>query len=69
VIHGDSTQGGKALVFIDGEKQGRLSYRSGSREIDFGQRNGFRNLGAGDHTIRIVMVRKTGYVEGFITQR
>jgi len=69
VIHGDSTQGGKALVYVDGEKQGRLSFRSGSRTIDFGQRNGFRDLGTGDHTLRIVMVRKTGYVEGFITQR
>ena len=67
VIHGGSTQGGKALVYVDGERQGRLSFRSGSRTIDFGQRKGFRDLGTGDHTLRIVMVHKTGYVEGFIT--
>jgi PKD repeat protein len=68
VIHGDAKKGGKAVVFVDGEKRGPLSFHSRSRRIDFGQKLAFRNLGSGDHTIRIVMKRKTGFVEGFVTQ-
>lgn len=68
VIHGDAKQGGKAVVFVDGEKQGPLSFHGDGRTVDFGQKLAFRNLGTGDHTIKIVMKRRSGYVEGFVTQ-
>ena len=68
VIHGDAKKGGKAVVFVDGEKQGRLSFRGDSRAIDFGQKLAFSGLGKGDHTIKVVMKRKRGFLEGFVTQ-
>ena len=70
VVHGDSTRGGTAVVVIDGRRlRQRLSFRGSSRTVDFGNRLAFRNLGTGDHTIRVMMRRRTGHVEGFITQR
>ncbi len=55
-------------MFVDGEKRGPLSFRGDRRAIDFGEKLAFRNLGAGAHTIKVVMKRKVGYVEGFVTQ-
>jgi hypothetical protein len=68
VVHGDSRRGGTAVVRIDGERVGPLSFRGPDRGIDFGQKLAFAGLGAGEHTIRVVMKRGTGYVEGFVTQ-
>jgi hypothetical protein len=65
VIHGDVRGGGRATVLIDGEPRRALSFRSDDRRISFGEKLAFRGLGRGEHTLRIVMTRGRGYVEGF----
>jgi M6 family metalloprotease-like protein len=65
VIHGDVRGGGRATVLIDGESRRALSFRSDDRRISFGEKLAFRGLGRGEHTLRIVMTRGRGYVEGF----
>ena len=70
VIHGDSSRGGAAAVFVDGEEQRSLSFRGERRRVDFGAKLVLDGLGAGSHTIRIVMERDArGYVEGFTDRR
>jgi hypothetical protein len=70
VIHGDSSRGGGASVFIDGEEQSSLSFRGDRSRIGFGEKRVYDGLGSGSHTIRIVMDRgDQGYVEGFTDRR
>ena len=64
VVHGDARKGGKAVVLVDGEKQGPLSFHGDSSAIDFGQKLAFRNLGAGAHTIGSSWSAGPGYVDG-----
>ena len=69
VIHGDVAGGGRAAVLIDGERVGKVSFRGDRRRIGFGEKVPFTQLGKGRHTIRIVMQRGRGYVEGFTMRR
>ena len=66
VVHGARRGGGTAAVFVDGERQGELSFRSKRRTIAFERTERYTGLGAGPHTLRIVMLRGTGYLSGFV---
>ena len=66
VMHGDALRGGTARVFVDGDRQANLSFRSGTRRTEFGQQRKYAGLGAGRHTLRLEVVRKTGFLEGFV---
>ncbi len=66
VIHGVARQGGIAKVFIDGERRRALSFQGTQRGIEFLQKRTYRQLGEGQHVIRIVMKRGTGFLEGFM---
>ena len=65
VIHGDSARGGRAAVLIDGRRMKTMSFRGDQRRIAFGQKLALSGLGKGPHTVKIVMQRGRGYVEGF----
>ena len=70
VIHGDSSRGGSAAVFVDGQQQRSLSFRGDRRRIRFGEKLVFDGFGPGPHTIRVVMDRgEQGFVEGFTQRR
>jgi hypothetical protein len=70
VIHGDSSRGGSARVFVDGERQRSLSFRGDTRRVRFGDKLVFDGFGPGRHTIRIFMdADEQGYVEGFVQRR
>lgn len=64
--YGRATQGGRAAVFIDGERVGstvKFSGNSATPKLTF--HRAFQDLGAGRHTIRLVVTRGRAYVEGF----
>ena len=65
VIHGDTARGGRAAVLIDGKRMKTLSFRGDQRRIAFGKKLVLSGLGRGPHTVKIVMQRGRGYVEGF----
>jgi hypothetical protein len=69
IIHGDALRGGRARVTIDGERRSPLSFAGDRRHPAFGERKLYRGLGPGRHTIRIVMVRRLGFLEGFVVRR
>jgi hypothetical protein len=66
VLHGDARRGGHARVFVDGERLSALSFRGAQRDIEFMQRRTYRDLGPGEHVVRIEMRRRTGFLEGFL---
>lgn len=66
ISHGQARDGGRATVFIDGEERGVLSFRHDAQGLTFGHHRLYRDLGAGEHTVRIVMTRGTAYLDGFI---
>jgi PKD repeat protein len=65
VLHGDALRGGTAHVSVDGERMANLSFQGDTRRIQFLQQRRMSGLGAGRHTLRIEVVRKTGVLEGF----
>ena len=69
LVHGTSRRGGRANVLVDGRKVARLSFRGKTSAIDFGRRRYYKRLGSGRHTLRIVMTRGRGYVEGFVVKK
>ena len=69
LVHGTSRRGGKANVLVDGRKVGTLSFRGRTSAIDFGRRRYYQKLGGGSHTLRVVMTRGRGYVEGFVVKK
>ena len=66
VLHGDARRGGTAQVSVDGERQPKLSFLGDQRRIQFGHSRPYRGLGPGRHTLRIEVVRKSGFLEGFV---
>jgi len=66
VVHGDAQRGGTARVVVDGERQPALSFHGTQDRIGFLQQQSYAGLGAGRHTIRIVMTRGSGFLEGFV---
>ena len=69
LVHGTKRGAGRANVLVDGRKVGDLSFRGRSTSIDFGRRRYYKQLGGGAHTLRVVMTRGRGYVEGFVVKR
>ncbi len=66
VTYAKSTKGGVAKVYVDGEYEGRVSFRSTTARPSFGHTRTFTGLGAGSHTVDLVMVRGAGYVDEFL---
>lgn len=61
-----STAGGAARVTIDGVLAGRISFRSTSSGLTFGRQKVFTGLSDGQHTVKLTMVRGTGYIDSFL---
>ncbi|MFC6287038.1 PKD domain-containing protein [Nocardioides sp. GCM10027113] len=68
VGHGRSDTGGRAKVVVDGERVGSLSFRRRQAGMSLGREQQFDGLGAGEHTVRIVVKRGSAFIEGFITR-
>ena len=68
VVHGDSSRGGTARVLVDGELVGRVSFDGDRKKIAFGAERTFTRLGAGDHTVRLVIGDGRGFVEAFVSR-
>ena len=77
IVHGKAAKGGFAKVLIDGSSRKQLNFRSkgAGSQITFRKLRTYGGLGAGPHTVRLVM-KKTkpkakhfGYVEGFVVRR
>ena len=66
VVHGDAQRGGTARVVVDGERQPALSFHGTQDRIEFLQQQSYAGLGTGRHTIRVVMTRGRGFLEGFV---
>ena len=69
IWHGRAQDGGKAKVFIDGERVGSLKFRGKSVEPKMTFHRTFAGLGRGEHEVRVVVVRRRAYMEGFVTLR
>ncbi len=69
LVHGTKRGAGKAKVLVDGRTVGNLSFRGKSSSIDFGRRRYYQKLGSGAHTLRVVMTKGRGYVEGFVVKK
>ena len=68
VLYGRSQAGGSAKVWIDGERQSNLSFRGERDAARINGRERYAGLGDGRHTIRIEVVRRAAYLEGFVTR-
>lgn len=68
VVHGTSVDGGAARVVVDGERVGKVSFRGEGRKVRF-ERKVFAGLGDGRHRVRLVVLRREGYVDGFVVRR
>ncbi len=59
-------KGGRAVVFVDGEKVGAVSFDGYSRTPSFGAHRTWNGLGRSKHTVRLVMRKGAGYVDDFV---
>jgi M6 family metalloprotease-like protein len=69
IDHGTARNGGKAAVLVDGQRVGTLHFHGKRKRVSFGETWKIGNLGGGSHVARIVMLRKTGYVDAFTYRR
>lgn len=68
VTFGRASGGGSAVVIVDGERVGVLSFAGRGSTPSFATRT-FTGLGAGRHAVRVVVRRGTAWVEGFLAAR
>lgn len=68
VTYGRASGGGVAVLLVDGERVGRISFAGKGGAPRFTTRT-FTGLGAGRHTVRLVVRRGTAWVEGFLAWR
>ena len=66
VSYARSAQGGLGRVYVDGEYQGTVDFRSSDAKPRLGYSQTFSGLGSGTHTVKLVMVRGAGYVDDFL---
>ena len=66
VFYGKSVRGGSADVFIDGHKVGTVNFHGFTQAVAVKYHQKFRNLGAGQHTVKLVVTGGPAYVDGFI---
>jgi len=57
------------VVFVDGEKVGKVRFHRSARRVRMTHHKVFRGLGAGRHDLKLVVRRGAAYVDGFIVKR
>jgi 5-hydroxyisourate hydrolase-like protein (transthyretin family) len=61
--YGRSRAGGVADVIVDGRKRGVLRFHRDGKVVRFGHQRVFTRLGAGEHTVRVVVRRGIGHLD------
>ena len=69
VYHGRARQGGRAAVYIDGQRRGVVKFGGSQEQPKFRYHQVFGNLGKGRHTVRLVVLSGRAYIASFITIR
>ena len=67
VYYGKSSSGGQAAVYVDGVRKGSISFRSSDAQPRFRFHKVLSGLSKGKHTVRLVMLSGTAYLDSFIT--
>uniref|UniRef100_UPI0035680491 hypothetical protein n=1 Tax=Nocardioides sp. TaxID=35761 RepID=UPI0035680491 len=57
--------GGKAKVFIDGERVGKLKFGGPRKTAVFGGSKTFTGLAKGNHSVKIVVTTGVAYIDTF----
>ncbi|MCW2792402.1 MAG: domain containing protein [Nocardioides sp.] len=63
--YGTAARGGSGTVLVDGVRVGTVSFRGSGSTPKLTAHRVFKGLGAGRHTIRLVVTRGRAFVEGF----
>jgi hypothetical protein len=66
VLFGKSGRGGSANVFIGGHKVGTVNFHGFTQAVTVKYHQKFKNLGAGQHTVKLVVTKGPAYVDGLI---
>ena len=66
LFFGKSVRGGSADVFIDGHKVGTVNFHGFTQAVTVKYHQKFKNLGTGQHTVKLVVTRGPAYLDGFI---
>jgi M6 family metalloprotease-like protein len=70
IVFGRARRGGKAVLFVDGERVGTLSFKGGRNRPRLDRHAVISGLGEGrPHRLRLVVKRGRAFVEGFRTAR
>ena len=67
VVHGVTRDGGRAAVFVDGDRVGTLSFAGSRTRPRLDRHLVVSGLGEGRHHLRLVVTRGRAYVEAFRT--
>ncbi len=65
ITHARSAEGGKARVFVDGNRVGVIRFDGSSQAPQLGFHTAFADLGPGKHQLRLVVLRGRAYIDGF----
>ncbi|MBZ5738169.1 PKD domain-containing protein [Nocardioides mangrovi] len=65
LLVGHGTKGGLAKLFVDGKQAGTVSFHGKHAKPHFTFRRKLTGLGAGAHTLTLIVKKKQAYVEGF----
>ena len=65
VMFGKAAQGGRATLTVDGERVGTLSFHGTGTKPSITAHRALSGLGAGKHTIKIVVTKGRAYLESF----
>jgi len=66
IDYAKARRGGLARVVVDGERVGVLRFHARAKQPRFGFSRTFAGLGAGRHTVRVVVRKRAGYVDDFV---
>lgn len=69
IYHGRVSGGGTAAVFIDGRRRGTIDFDSADSRLRFRFHKVITGLSNGRHTVRLVVLGGTAYLDSFITIR
>ena len=67
IYHGRVSGGGTAAVFIDGQRRGTIDFSSSDPRLRFRFHKVITGLANGRHTVRLVVLGGTAYLDSFIT--
>jgi immune inhibitor A len=66
---GRARGGGRAKLLVDGERVATVSFRNASPQVHLGHRKLLRGLGAGEHRLKLVVIKGRAYVDRFRFRR